>query len=390
MAIARPPVANAFANTVAGTPSDFWDVPATYDAGFTAPGGVPVKPNLSDINWLMWFATLGVRHAVSRGISPWDATETEYTVGSVVYRPIGKLFMLMGSATTGTAPETDVPNWFPLNVLDRGRYIDYATPAAAWKNYVGQVRAAIDHFGFPNSDIIQWDDAWNDPETGSVINTAGDHSFGRWEFWTDGNGSGGGNLASHNPQYTAGDNNNFRLLGIGSTPAGGRADLQLRPSHVTGVFTDDITVRVDWRFLLPPTARANCTFIMGFTSGFQPSNGITDGAFIYLRPSDTTWQFQSISAGLSSSVDTGVAAGSGLLHRASIILVGANQADDGAPRGIAIIDDASVANVTARLPYTAPGAGSGRPLSPIFAVNTSATASAIDLLIGPVRYRQSV
>lgn len=388
MALTKPPVFNPFANTVAGSPSDLWHVPPTLDDGFKAPAGVPVKPDIGDVNWLLWVTTLGIRYVQSRGISEWDSTETQYTAGSVVFRPPGLLFMLMGTATTGTNPEADVPNWFPMNVLDRGRYIQYATPAAAWKNYVGQVRAAIDHFGFPNSDIIQWDDIWDDPAL-SLINVAGVHDGIRWEVTTDGSGSGGGNVTSHVPQYTAGDNNNFRLLGIGSIPAGGHAEIQLMPSHVSGVFTDDITVRSDWRFLLPPTARANCTFIMGFTSGFQPSNGITEGTFFYLRPSDTTWQFQSVSGGATSSVDTGVAAGSGLLHRASVILVGGNQADDASPRAIAIIDDVNVATVTARLPYTAPGAGSGRPLSPIFAVNSAATASVIDLLIGPVRYRQS-
>ena len=77
----------------------------------------------------------------------------------------------------------------------------------------------------------------------------------------------------------------------------------------------------------------------------------------------------------------------GDFHTAGIVLVGANQSDDSVARALLYVDGALVGDITAYLPYTA---GSGLPLSPIFGVLTSAGASTIDLLVGPVRYRQSM
>lgn len=267
----------------------------------------------------------------------------------------------------------------------------WAQAIFAFRNARLQTRFGVDHFGFPNGNLISWDENWSDNAL-QTVTANGNTVASRWTFHSDGGPVSGGNLHSQPPQYTSSDNNGSRFLTIGSVPGGGRADIQLNAAWWSTVFTDDITVGMFWSFEVPPTASANCTFVMGFTSDFQPANAITDGCYIFKTPTDTNWQLKCVSVGGGgfTTIDTGIPAASGSFHRAALVLVGANQSDDSTARALLFIDGAIVGDITAHLPYTSGGAGAGLPLSPIFGVVTAAGASTIELRVGPVRYRQSM
>jgi hypothetical protein len=391
MAITAPPVVDEFANTVAGTPSDLWDVPTYLDSGFPAPAGVPVRPPLGFFNWLFWFLTKGIRYFMSRGLPQWISGETEYTPGSVVFNGDFYHWMLVngGTATPGTNPDADTTNWSRLNMRDRANLADYGKEAGVWRNYRGQRRQGFDYWGNLNGNVVSWDEQWDDIALLSVT-TAGQTDGARWSAnLIAGTGSA---VVEHQPQYTAGSNNGYRFLGITAPTTGGRAEIQRNGAGFTAVFTDDITVGMFWPFLLTVGATTNCTFIMGFNAGNTHVDNLANAAYVYKSPTDTNWQFVSVSGGVASSpVDTGIAASSGTVHRAGLVLEGANQVDSG---GIAkaklLIDGSIVGTITTHLPYTTGGAGAGLQLSPIFGSVTTATASERELLVGPVRYRQNM
>ncbi len=389
MAIMRPVVADPFANAASGSPDIA--VPTYMGTGFPAPAGVPVKPPRGFINWLFNWCMQAGRYLLSRGVSDWDSTETQYTPGSVAFNNDFYWWMLMngGAATTGTRPDADTANWSRLNWRDRANLGDYNKEAAVWRNYRGRRRSGVDYWGFLNGNVISWDEIWDDPAFVSVTAT-GQTNGAHWYFDTTGGGGGGGNLAEYAPQYTAGSNNGFPFLSLSSYTGGGRNEVQRHMG--TAVFTDDIEAGMFWPFLLTVGATTNCTFIMGFNAGNTHVDNIANGAYVYKSPSDTNWQFVSVSGGVASSpVDTGIVASSGTVHRAGLVLSGANHADaGGVAKAVLIIDGSIVGTITTHLPYTTGGAGAGLQLSPIFGIVTTATASARELLIGPVRYRQNM
>jgi len=391
MAITIPPVVNEFANTVAGSPSDLWDVPTYFDSGFPAPAGVPVRPPLGFFNWLFWFCVKAARYLLSRGIVEWNTDETQYTPGSVVFNGDFYHWMLVngGAATPGTSPDADTTNWSRLNTRDRANLADYGKEAGVWRNYRGQRRQGFDYWGFLNGNVVSWDEQWDDPALLSVVSPG----FTNGARWTADLIAGTGSaVVEHEPQYTASSNNAYRLLGITSPTTGGRAQIQKLGGTETAVFTDDITVGMFWPFLLTVGASTNCTFVMGFNAGNTNVDNLVNAVYVYKSPSDVNWQFISVSGGVASApVDTGIIAGSGTLHRAGLVLSGANQVDAGGiAKAVLIVDGSIVGSITTHLPYTTGGAGAGLPLSPIFGAVTTATASQRELLIGPVRYRQNM
>ncbi len=391
MSITRPVVANPFANAASGTPDIA--IPTYLDSGFPAPGGVPVKPPRGYFNWLFNWAMQAGRYLLSRGISEWDATETQYTPGSVVLNNDFHHWALMngGTATTGTRPDADTTNWARLNVRDRANLADYGKEAGVWRNDRGQRGDGFDYWGFFNGNTVGWDEQWDEPEL-QFINSTGATFSRRWWFRTDGSGVLGGILSSNNPQYVTAVEGS-RLLAITWIPTGGAADIQLRSNMYTAVFNDDITAGMFWSFMLPPsTPSTNCTFVMGFNAGGTRVGSITNGAYLYKTPGDVNWQFVTVSGGVSSSpVDTGIVAASGTVHRGALVLTGANRVDlGGVAKAVILIDGTIAGTITTHLPYTTGGAGAGLPLSPVFGIVTTATASPIELRIGPVRYRQNI
>jgi hypothetical protein len=215
----------------------------------------------------------------------------------------------------------------------------------------------------------------------------GDTVGRRWTYTNQGDTL-HGTILGHGPQYTVGDNDSFRFAGFSSIPTGGSGYIQLNPSSRTAVFTDNVTVGMFWTFLVPPTASAGVTFLMGFNCNGQAIYSINDGAFLFKRPTDTNWMFETVSGGSPSiAVDTGIPAASGDEHTAAIVLVGANQSDDSVARALIFIDGNLVGNITTNLPYSSGGA---LPLSPILGTSSTATASDIELLVGPVRFRSSM
>lgn len=397
MAVARPPVVNAFANTVAGTPSDFWDVPVTYDAGFTAPGGDPVKPELSDFNWLFWLVTLGIRHLVSRGIPPWDTTETEYTLGSVVFRSPGLFFVLMGTATTGTNPEADPGNWFPLNVLDRGISGQYTVPVAAWRNFLGNRGAIVDHQGFFGGRVLSIDENWL-PVLPSSIGTHGNGIFppnSNWAYLLHGSSGGqtvtmdGGSSDSSLISRPWGP---LLQLATGGASGGGTAAIEgqwalIRMAQAAFSISFDFAVSS----LGSGAPASSSSFAFGLSDGSIQSN-VSDALFnsggsspqpigvaLYAQGNGNPWVNYINLTGTPVTGATSTLLATDVVHRVRWDILGTASADDGTAKVITYIDGAIAA--------TSPGVSfSGQGFRPFFRMSSSAN-DLNSLCIGPLQIR---
>lgn len=388
MALIRPPVVNAFANIVAGTPSDFWEVPATYDNGFEAPGGVPVRPDLGDVNWLFWFATLGVRYLLA-GATIWDATETQYSsaAASTVQDSNGRYYVLRGNATTGTHPSADA-NWLPLNNLDRVPSAssggDWVTPIAKWSSPSALARFTIDRWGLPRGSFFQNREIWS-PNTswGSVLNGS---VLGPWGFALTGaqSAASGHNAgaASKNASNTA---PSLELIIDGVNSGLNKIAAFYQP---LSMMSADSLMIADFESTFP-TDHTNFSFSMGIAGLGQTIDAVNDGAYFFANPGTTNWLAFVVNGGSQIILNTGVpvATGTGNPHKFSVALVGSSIADDSSPHALFYIDDQLMANQAGSgVPNSAgsPKVGNlffGGQQAGAFAGNQS-------LVLGPTTYTQ--
>lgn len=182
MALTKPIVTNAFANTVAPGPSDLFDIPTNMNTGFSAPGGIPERPALGFFNWLFNYGMNGIRWLCAFGIATWDSAETEYVAGSFILDTSdNRYYQLVGTATTGTAPHLDLTNWQPWLASPMAAVGATAKEIWAWYNAKGLRRFAIDQRGYPGGRFSQWSEDFADvgAATHSTTPFAGGW-FGRW------------------------------------------------------------------------------------------------------------------------------------------------------------------------------------------------------------------
>ncbi len=109
MALTKPLVDSAtWGNTNITSPDMVIPGAGLINTGFLAP---PTLPKRGHINWLLNKLHQGIRYAMAQGIPAWDASETNYAVGSVVM--VGNLGYVLntGSATTGLSPASDLTHW---------------------------------------------------------------------------------------------------------------------------------------------------------------------------------------------------------------------------------------------------------------------------------------
>jgi hypothetical protein len=385
MALTRPPVVNPFANTVAGTPSDFWDVPVTYDDGFTAPGGTPVKPELSDVNWLFWLVTLGVRYLLSRAFTPWDSTETQYTVGSMVIDSNGRFYVCRGTATTGTHPSADPTNWYPLTMLDRlpnaGTGGDWVSKIAQWMNPRGLRQFAINRWGLPEGAFYQHTEMWS-PNTdwASWLSLSG--NIGHWKFSHTGSGS---TLVPHDAGSVSGQNSSntapsLELVVDGSVVNNNMTAAREVLSRMSadslmiadfyGAFVNDFT---------------NYSFVMGFMAVGSGITSISTGAFFFSSPGSPNWQCKTTSSG-STSADSGIPVVVGVPHDFRVTLEGSNSDDGVVARALFYIDGALVANATVNVPTSAGSPAVGGVVAGGWL--SGSTGANKSMVLGPQTYTQ--
>jgi hypothetical protein len=397
MALTKPSVMNIWANAISGSLSALFSVPTIIDSGWPAPSGTPVKPLIGDFNWLFNYVINGVRYLCARGMSDWDAAETQYVTGAQVREPLdGSYWVLIGTATTGLAPHSDTTNWQRWFDSPFARGLSWTREIISWKNARGQRRFGVDHFGYPNGQIIQWDENWdqNNLSSGSWIAAdvtypiTADETFsygiGKWAWRASCTGASEGRIRTMAPT----NQRWHRVLRISfPAPSGGIIECGLLDVAATSVFSDDMAITLDWNAEINGSGTTGGdTIVMGFRCDNQRINAINDGMFFIKGTSDTNWQCRCITAGVPQSFDSGVSAGTTAYHRFRIAALGSSVNDNASREVRFFIDDTNVGVITSRIPVSS---GTDLRLEPVFGGFSGAASDVISLDIGPVRYRQN-
>lgn len=116
MAITKPPVDLIIWGSGATSSPDMVTPGAgMFSSGFVAP---PTKPTRGHMNHLINKLHSAIRYFSSRSVAEWDATETQYAVGTMVfYATTGKYYRCINAAVTGAAPNVDTTHWTDLLIL---------------------------------------------------------------------------------------------------------------------------------------------------------------------------------------------------------------------------------------------------------------------------------
>jgi hypothetical protein len=110
MAITKPAVRQSWAN-VAIPVTDIVDPGDPYVAAGWLESATP--PSRQYFNWLLNYATNGVRYFSRRGVVDYDAAET-YQIGDTVLGDLGILMQSLTAGNIGNLPSTSTVNWAPL------------------------------------------------------------------------------------------------------------------------------------------------------------------------------------------------------------------------------------------------------------------------------------
>jgi hypothetical protein len=110
MAITKPAVRQSWANVAIPT-TDIVDPGDTYVAAGWQESATP--PSRQFFNWLLNYASNGVRYFSRRGVVDYDAAET-YQIGDTVLGDLGILMQSLTAGNIGNLPSTSTVNWAPL------------------------------------------------------------------------------------------------------------------------------------------------------------------------------------------------------------------------------------------------------------------------------------
>lgn len=382
MAITKPPIATPWAtDPTTQADSDLFEAASFMEQGYTAPGGNPEIPALGHFNWVFWWVMTSGRYHQSVGIPGWDATETEYTQGSVV-RHNGGIWACVDTPSTGVSPSSDLTNWqlwvdTPIGIAEQ-----WARKIWSWKNAQQQIRSHINHLGHIDDRLIRWREHWrgNDDQNGAGSQTF-EKTVERWSALVVGSGSRATvrDLASMSGIPTPVLSKYLQLLvGIGAT------DLSQCSSEFQGTYTDYAEISVDMdTYIVDPSNHANFTFGLG---SHHADNAGMIGAVFEKKATDTNW-FAVCGNGsaLSARVNTGVPVTSAG-DRMRVEWLGANVADDGVAAARFYIADTLVATITSNLPSAA-----ATPRVNVFlgAKRLVGSSGSPEAFVGPLRYAAS-
>jgi hypothetical protein len=148
MAITKPAVRQSWAN-VAIPVTDIVDPGDAYVAAGWVESSTP--PSRQFFNWLLNYASNGVRYFSRRGVADYDAAET-YQIGDIVIGDLGILMQSLTAGQIGNLPSTSTVNWAPLknypNATQVGALIttalaSYETTAALTTTLASYVTNAV-------------------------------------------------------------------------------------------------------------------------------------------------------------------------------------------------------------------------------------------------------
>ncbi|HVV48426.1 MAG TPA: hypothetical protein VHO06_02095 [Polyangia bacterium] len=387
----RPPVTNAFGNAVAPGPSDFFDVPSYMDSGFPAPGGIPVAPPLGYFNWLFWYAMNGIRYLVTRGVADWDPTESAYQTGAYVQASDGNVYKLVGTATTGTQPQSDLGNWELRLKSRRAAIAQYASEIWSWLNENGQRVFGVAPDGLPAGCYDDWFENWMGADV-VQINTGTGNFFGPWNYRVISTAT--SPLPAAYVQAPGAYTNDLTtnpwgpllaLYAFGVTP---RFDLAVIESRKPYAKATKTVLVMETRICLASNGgsgvkESGTGFAVGFGDGTLVPGANTSqdppsvyGAWLKVGNGDTTWRVVTKNGSMSSNSDTGIAIAADTPLRYRVVIIGDNATNDFTPKVLHLVNGALIANHPIDM--------TGKVLSPFFRA-TAGQGESMVLKVGRVR-----
>jgi len=379
MAITKPEVTDEWAFAAVGSPDIA--IPTYFDTGFPAPAGVPVKPPRGFVNWLFQFCVRCVRYFCSVGLPEWDVNETEYVAGSIVRYTDGRYWVLVGSASVGVAPASDLTNWQLWLASPIAVAAAYNDRIWSWKNARQQEATFIDHLGRVDDRLIRWRESWRGND---VLSATGSSTFAetfqRWAATVVAGGSFGRvevqNLSTFSGLPTP-VLSRYLMLQIGS----GAADVAQLVAEYQGGFHNDIAIAVDFDTFVEVGSSGQVAYTFGLGDQLADNTSLIGGVF-EKKVGDATW-FAVCGNGtaLSTRVDTGVPVTSAG-DRMRVEWLGSGVADNSVAAMRFYIGGFLVATITTNLPTAATLPRSTVILGAKRASGTTATNS----FVGPVRY----
>lgn len=352
MAITRPPVLAPWADGV-GSPAVTLPGSGLRAAGY-AGGDIPAH---GDHNWLFNLMTNAARYFSLRGVSNWDSTETGYVAGDVCKSSDGAIYVLVGTPTTGLAPQSDRPNWSRWLVRDRWGY--QRDRRVSWDQGFASIEAASNLFPlFSTLGPVRWG-VGSTVTSGIASVTCGVvRAVSRLQSLAAIVGPGG--AADHTTLFTL--------------------DSQLD-------FRDDNVPVLDLDVALGTVGANGCDVWVGIGKGDPFASGGADWYCAFIkRAADTNWQIQTKGGGSAGSITTtGVPPVANTLQRLRVEMAGANRADTGGNVCRFFINGTQVGgNQTANLPSS-----STNPECRVFAGVLNNSTAGRALYVGDAKFRSN-
>lgn len=261
-------------------------------------------------------------------------------------------------------------------------------PIKEWLNELLNVRAFIDHNGFPAGKYIGWNEYWDACELATKNTISNGNWGGRWAYSLDGSVSGVvGAVDYTTPTFDCPTSAAELVTPATGTAAAAHVEAKRFPIYLNA----DTDAVFEWDFTPALITPGSVEVSMGLAALRQLattttwSAGAHGGAALVLRTGDTHWQCYScnVASGTPVYTDTGLAANATTRFRARIEVKGANAASGAAAHVMFWLMGSLKADITLDISNGL----SGQALLPFFRVNATATTQT--LLIGPNSLRSA-
>lgn len=228
-------------------------------------------------------------------------------------------------------------------MLPRAKSSDWVTAIMPFADARLRRRFIVDHFGLPRGEYLDWRERFEEGRTVWQTLAGNDTVIRSWELTQSGSGS---NIKLNNPSgnFTTSPYLEFEI----DNAAANTSEMKLADDANTMVWGTDMLAELDYR-LDPVDSGAATTWVHGVAGISEHINTIANGAF-FISAAGGNWHFRTISGGVNTDTDTGIAGTAGTAHHFLILPVGSNISDDSTTRCLAFVDGVLKANHTAHIP----------------------------------------
>jgi hypothetical protein len=350
MAIVKPPVVPAWAETASGSPDIVQPTDGFIQAGWPL---TSIPPSRGFFNWVLHFAANGIRYLSKFGIVDWDAAET-YSAGAIVRDTYTEnsftrrsYFQAIGTPTT-TAPHLDTTNWAIILELPIAQSLNHAREIMSWRNSNGKRRFAVNHLGFPGGKLLRWSEDWSSTTDPLTATSSGTGTLkARWLTTVLGTGAG---MSLTGPSAIVLSQSACMLQNIST----GATVPQTDHIESTPILLNDGASSFSWACdagTLAATLWDHNEVAIGVQGATSQSindtwrnAGTATGLAFFAVPGTSTWQaYVKASGGSSSVFNTGVTV-DGAIHRFAIHYQGVG--DGGTATAAFFIDGVLVVSTT--------------------------------------------